>query len=143
VGAGAPAPAHDSAAAASARADLRPVRDEASRLVREHGGPAAVLVDDTGDVVHLFGDPGRYLTPPSGPPTQSLLAMVHPGLRAELATALRDTRATPVAVSRRGLRFEHGRRPRVLHVDVIPLGDRGSPYRLVLFHERRRGPATS
>jgi len=52
--------------------------------------PAAVVVDGKNRVLHFSGATGRYLEQPAGAPTQDLLTLARPELRAKLRVALRQ-----------------------------------------------------
>lgn len=51
--------------------------------------PAAVVINDRGEIVHIHGRTGAYLEPPPGPPTHHLVEMAREGLQHELAAVLR------------------------------------------------------
>jgi two-component system CheB/CheR fusion protein len=50
--------------------------------------PAAVLVNETGDIVYISGRTGKYLEPATGQANWNIHAMAREGLRGELAAAL-------------------------------------------------------
>jgi two-component system CheB/CheR fusion protein len=50
--------------------------------------PAAVLVNETGDIVYISGRTGKYLEPATGRANWNIHAMAREGLRGELAAAL-------------------------------------------------------
>ncbi|MCS6289073.1 MAG: PAS domain-containing protein [Nitrospira sp.] len=64
------------------------IPDLIQRLLVVRYAPAAVIVNDRGDVVYIHGHTGAYLEPAPGPPSHHLLEMAREGLRHELATAL-------------------------------------------------------
>ncbi|MFO0607010.1 MAG: chemotaxis protein CheB [Polyangiales bacterium] len=93
------------------------------RLVELYA-PPAVLVNDAGQVVHVYGSVAALLTLPSGPPTAELLALVPAPVRGLLNVAV--TRAIREDVESR---FERVRWPTPLDafavdVRVAPVRDR-------------------
>ncbi len=79
------------------RLPLAPARSRASRVgerVRLHlldqYAPAAVVVDDQGQIVHFSGHTGPYLNQPSGTPTRHLLTLARPELKAGLRHCLKQ-----------------------------------------------------
>jgi two-component system CheB/CheR fusion protein len=57
-------------------------------LLREFS-PAAVLVNDQGDVVYINGSVGKYLEPASGKANWNIHVMARPAIRTQIAAALR------------------------------------------------------
>ena len=49
--------------------------------------PAAVLVNDKGDILYISGRTGKYLEPAAGKANWNIFAMAREGLRYELADA--------------------------------------------------------
>jgi two-component system CheB/CheR fusion protein len=60
------------------------------RVLLESFAPASVITDINGNVLFVHGDTGKYLRPPPGPPTASLVDMAREGLQVELMAALRS-----------------------------------------------------
>ncbi|HEV8327089.1 MAG TPA: CheR family methyltransferase [Nitrospiraceae bacterium] len=82
-------------AAAQAEAEVRlpPLRspsipDLIQQLLASRYAPAAVVVNERGEVVYIQGHTGTYLEPAPGPPTHHLLEMAREGLQHDLALAL-------------------------------------------------------
>ena len=74
-------------------------------LLQAHG-PAAVLVNSAGDIVYINGRTGRYLEPAAGKANWNIHVMARPGIRAQLAGALRAALQSEQAVELRGLQLE-------------------------------------
>ncbi len=74
-----PNPAHDT-----------PLQQLVSQLLLAEFSPPAVLVNDQGDILYISGSTGRYLEPAAGKANWNIHVMARPGLRAQLATALRQ-----------------------------------------------------
>lgn len=58
-------------------------------LLQEHA-PAAVLVNETGDIVFISGRTGKFLEPAAGKANWNIHVMARPGIRTQLAVALRQ-----------------------------------------------------
>ncbi len=68
--------------------------------------PAAVVVNERGEVVYIHGHTGAYLQPAPGPPTHHLVEMAREGLEHDLATALHQAHGRQDEVVRRGVRVK-------------------------------------
>lgn len=64
------------------------LQDLADQLLLRQFAPAAVLVNDRGDIVYINGRTGRYLEPAAGKANWNIYAMAREGLRAEIGSAL-------------------------------------------------------
>ena len=60
----------------------------ADQLLLRQFAPAAVLVNDRGDIVYINGRTGRYLEPAAGRANWNVHAMAREGVRAEVGSAL-------------------------------------------------------
>jgi len=60
------------------------------RVLLDSYAPASVITDTNGNVLYVYGDTGKYLRPPPGPPSASLVDMAREGLQVELLAALRS-----------------------------------------------------
>jgi len=78
----------------------------ADRVLLQVYSPAAVVVNDSGDIVYISGRTGKYLEPAAGKANWNFHAMVRDGLRAPLAGALIDAvlRREPLQLA--GLKVE-------------------------------------
>ncbi len=70
------------------------------RLLEQHHGTAAVLVDAQNHCLHATGRTDRYLLHPPGAATQDIVAMARPALRARLRSAMAAARAPGQAFAR-------------------------------------------
>ncbi|MGO9443783.1 MAG: chemotaxis protein CheB [Thiobacillaceae bacterium] len=68
--------------------------------------PAAVLVNDKGDIVYISGRTGKYLEPAAGKANWNIHAMAREGLRGELAHALLKAARQRGIVSIDGIKVE-------------------------------------
>lgn len=83
--------------AAAPPANLQSLADQV--LLRQFA-PAAVLVNDRGDIVYINGRTGRYLEPAAGKANWNIHVMAREGLRSEIGSALHQ-------VARNRGRIEH------------------------------------
>jgi len=72
----------------------------ADRLIAQQFAPAAILINDKGDILYISGRTGKYLEPAVGKANLNIFAMAREGLRYELsnavATALKQDRSVVV-----------------------------------------------
>ncbi len=78
----------------------------ADQLLLQSHSPAAVLVNEAGDVVYISGRTGRYLEPAAGKANWNIHVMARPAIRAQLAVALRTALQDKRAVELHALRLE-------------------------------------
>jgi len=65
------------------------LQSQAEQLLLQRYSPAAVLVNDKGDIIFINGRTGKYLEPAAGKANLNLFAMAREGLRYELSDAFR------------------------------------------------------
>lgn len=92
----------------------------ADQVLLQTFSPAAVLVNPSGDILYISGRTGHYLEPAAGKANWNIHVMARPGLRAQIATALRQALQEGRPVVLHGLPLE-GHRHRQLQVTVHPL----------------------
>ncbi len=66
------------------------LQSAADQVLLQVYAPAAVVVNDEGDIVYISGRTGKYLEPAAGKADWNFHAMVREGLRAPIASALRQ-----------------------------------------------------
>ena len=108
------------------------------RLIVEEYAPASVIINEQGEVVYFAGDTGKFLKPPSGSPTNKLVALARDNLRLELRTLLHRALTARKEAARNNLRIKTGSGGN-LQIDLIvrPLTELGPETGLfmVLFRE--------
>ncbi|MGP9801270.1 chemotaxis protein CheB [Rheinheimera sp. NSM] len=74
----------------------------ADQVLLQVYAPAAVVLNNAGDIVYISGRTGKYLEPAAGKANWNFHAMVREGLRAPLALALQqaETKAAPLQLHR-------------------------------------------
>jgi two-component system CheB/CheR fusion protein len=78
----------------------------ADQLLLQSYSPAAVLVNEGGDIVYISGRTGRYLEPAAGKANWNIHVMARPTIRAQLAVALRTALQEKSSVQLHGLRLD-------------------------------------
>lgn len=137
---GLPGGAHRAASAALPRrpSGAGPTRRELQTLTEqallEHYAQVGVLVDQRGDILHIFGRTGRYLEPAPGEARLNILAMARDGLRRELTMALHRAVKSDEPVSYRRLRVRNNGDSANVDLTVVPVEhDAGGTSRVGLF----------
>lgn len=80
------------------------LQTHAEQTLLQEFSPAAVLVNDQGDVVFINGRVGKYLEPASGKANWNIHVMARPSIRTQIAAALRQAIQDKGRVELRGLR---------------------------------------
>jgi len=80
------------------------LQSQAEQLLLQRYSPAAVLVDEKGDIVFISGRTGKYLEPAAGKINWNLFAMAREGLRYELTNAFRKALRQQEAITLRNLK---------------------------------------
>ena len=115
----------------------------ADQVLLQTFSPAAVLVNSAGDILYISGRTGHYLEPAAGKANWNIHVMARLGLRAQIATALRQALQEGRQVVLHGLPLE-GHRHRQLQITVHPLKEpkplAGSA--MVIFKEQEVAPAS-
>ncbi len=81
------------------------LQTHAEQALLSEFSPAAVLVNEQGDVVYINGSVGKYLEPASGKANWNIHVMARPAIRAQLAAGLRQALQARSTVELRGLRL--------------------------------------
>jgi two-component system CheB/CheR fusion protein len=76
----------------------------ADQVLLQRYSPAAVLVNNKGDILYISGRTGKYLEPAAGKANWNIFAMARQGLRLELADAFRRALRQKGAVTLRNLK---------------------------------------
>jgi two-component system CheB/CheR fusion protein len=132
-------PESDSTLSAMAPLHGIDVRRHSDQLLLRKYTPAAVLVNDSLDIVQFRGHTGPFLEPAPGAARLNLLAMVREGLVPQLRTALDEARQQNTPVRKEGLRCNFEDHIRDINIEVEPLGEPPGQYFLVVFE---RAPET-
>lgn len=87
--------------------------------------PAAVLVNDQGDVLYVHGSVGPYLEPAAGKANWNIHVMARPTIRTQVAVALRQVLHDGVRVELKGLRLGEDAGAEGVDVIVCPASTAG------------------
>ncbi|MBE3064334.1 MAG: PAS domain-containing protein, partial [Spirochaetes bacterium] len=80
------------------------LQSQAEQLLLQRYSPAAVLVNNTGDILFINGRTGKYLEPAAGKANLNLFAMAREGLRYGLSDAFRMALRQEDAVTRKNVK---------------------------------------
>jgi two-component system CheB/CheR fusion protein len=80
------------------------LQSQAEQLLLQRYSPAAVLVNNKGDILFINGRTGKYLEPAAGKANLNLFAMAREGLSYELTDAFRKALRQPDAVIRKNVK---------------------------------------
>jgi len=119
-------PKRDMPAETEAREGLpKPREFNISRFVEktllDKYAPSCVMIDRQGEIVYLYGQTGKYLTPAPGKPRWNILDMAREGLKLHLPTAIRKTISQKIQVTLEGLRVKDNGGFQLVNVTVSPL----------------------
>ncbi|MDP4299010.1 chemotaxis protein CheB [Leptothrix discophora] len=114
-----------------------PLQPLVSQLLIDEFSPPAVLVNAQGDILYISGSTGRYLEPASGKANWNLHVMARPGLRAQLAAALRQVFLDGLPLTTPALRLrEDDRELVVLNIKRVKDASIAQPLALVIFQDQ-------
>ncbi len=94
--------------------------------------PSALLVDDRGTLLHVFGDSGKLLRFASGRPTGDILTFVPPELVSPLRAAMHRALANDERVAYRAASTNGDTHAPRVDIDVMPLPGAGGGQRFLL-----------
>jgi two-component system CheB/CheR fusion protein len=121
-----------------ALATIQNIRLEASigeisrQLLLDNYAPAAVVINRRHEVLYALGSVGRYLSQPAGQPTQNLLDLTGPDLRARLRLAVQGVFRARLPDTLPGATILHGGMVLPYRIDIYPLPD-DEPLQLICF----------
>ena len=110
---------------------------ETERLLLTRYAPAAVLIDDSFNIVYFQGETSRYLEHARGAASFNLQKICRPGLLVELSPAIHEAQESERPALREGVRLELPGEEREVSLEVIPvrLPEIESRYWLILFRQ--------
>jgi two-component system CheB/CheR fusion protein len=91
------------------------------QLLLEHYAPAAVLVNNSGDILYFSGHTGKYLEPSTGKANLNIYAMARDGLRQALTGSVRLAVQTNSAVHLNGVEIIGESTTYTVNVTVQPI----------------------
>lgn len=111
----------------------------AYEMVLQRYVPSGFLLNESNEIVHVFGDANRYLLPSPGRMRTDILALTRGDVRMALSSALHGAQKKRERIHFRGVRIQGDDEELRVGIAVEPLPDRttGTSYYLVLFEETR------
>ncbi len=103
------------------------------RLVMETYAPAAVLINRKLECLYFLGSTDRYLRVAPGHPTHDILAMVHPGVRTKLRSAIQQVTQDNTRTIVTGARMDQNASTISFSIDVQPVPSEGEELLLICF----------
>jgi two-component system CheB/CheR fusion protein len=76
-------------------------------ILRQVDAPPCVVIDEANNIIYLHGRTGRYLEPVIGKISVNILEMARPGLKTDLAAAIRGAALNRQESTRQGISIEH------------------------------------
>jgi len=104
--------------------------------------PAAVIINEAIDIVHIHGDITPFLSPPPGKPSFNLLKMARGGLALELRSAIHRVKTKKASVIKEDIAAPPSPEGQIatpaflVTIEVIPLSDTIEPHYLILFTKK-------
>jgi len=102
------------------------------KTVLEQYAPAAVLINDTYEILHFVGRTEKYLMPPTGKPSFNLLNMARADLKFDLTAALHQAKNEKKRTIRKGIRIRYNGAYCVVDLTISPFTDKDLPPGLLL-----------
>ena len=93
----------------------------ADQLLLQRYSPAAVLVNDKGDILYISGRTGKYLEPAAGKANWNIFAMAREGLRYELTGAFQKALRQKGAVTLKNVKVRTNGGTQAVDLTVQPL----------------------
>lgn len=107
-------------------------------LILEKFSPTAILIDKTGNMLHVQGRTGKFLEQISGQPSHNIVDMAREGLAIELSSAIRCAATSKEPVVRDEISVKTDGDIELINLHVIPLFEPQelSGYFLVVFEKK-------
>jgi two-component system CheB/CheR fusion protein len=114
----------------------------ADKVLLQEFSPPAVLINEKGDILYISGRTGKYLEPAAGKANWNIHCMARPGIRTQLAAALRQVLLEKKTVELHGLRLEEDAHA-MLDVTVRILNEPQAlqGMLMIVFHDAAVAPA--
>jgi two-component system CheB/CheR fusion protein len=103
--------------AQDARPPIQNLQTQTEQLLLRRYAPPSVLVNESGNIIHISGKTGKYLEPAAGKANLNVFAMARDGLRHELTSAFQKALRQTGPVTVRGLKI--GTNGGTQHADLI------------------------
>ena len=90
-------------------------------ILQQSDTPPCAIINDASNVIYIHGRTGRFLEPAEGKASMNIVEMARSGLKAELATAIRQVATHKQEVTYRGLRVQYNSGQLFLNLTVKPI----------------------
>ena len=97
--------------------------------------PAAVIVNEQLDIVHIHGKITPFLEPSPGKPTFNVLKMAREGLAFELRNAIHKVKTTGNTVLKEAISIKENGKQQSVTIEIIALSNVAEPHYLILFRK--------
>ena len=112
------------------------LQSHAEQVLLQEFSPAAVLVNEQGDVIYINGSVGKYLEPASGKAHWNIHVMARPTIHTQIAAALRQALQERGTVELRGLHLGNGAQFALnVTVKAMPSSQSLAGLAMIVFHE--------
>ncbi len=101
-------------------------------ILQRSGTPPCAIVDDACNLVYIHGRTGRFLEPAEGKASVNIVEMARSGLKAELASAIRQVARDKQEVIYKGLNVDYNGGQLVLDLTVTPILERSAVRSLIM-----------
>ena len=99
------------------------LQSEAEKLLLQHYAPAAVLVNDKGDILYISGRTGKFLEPAAGKVNWNIFAMAREGLGDALIETFQAALHQQSTLTRRHLKVGHYGNEQLVDLTVQAISD--------------------
>jgi two-component system, chemotaxis family, CheB/CheR fusion protein len=114
------------------RRDKTNVAELTKRVLLQSFAPPSVITDETGNIVYVHGDTGKYLQPAPGHISTSVIDMAREGLQLDLRLAIQSAAGQKIPVAVKGLPVRTNGGIHGVDLTVRPLADPDTSRELLL-----------
>lgn len=106
-------------------------------ILQQSDTPPCAIINDACSVIYIHGRTGKFLEPAEGKASVNIIEMARPGIKADLAAAIRQVTTNKQEVIHRGLKVEHFGGQLYLNMTVRPILEQVAMHGLmmVIFEE--------
>ena len=119
----------------------------AEQVILKNYSPQCVIITESGEIVYIHGQAGKYLELAQGAAKMNILEMARGGLQQELPALMRKVLTRKKSITVEGIKVRAGGRTQIISLTVKPIKDpRESPGSLLVIFEEvvpTRGGAAS
>ena len=101
--------------------ETRSLAQEAEQIILTMYSPDCVIIRNTGDIVYIHGNIGKYLDFPQGEAKMNIFELAGEELQQDLPPLIRKVLSSKKSFTSKGLRVKHHRRIHTLDLTVTPI----------------------